>query len=96
MCVYHGIYFHSCGHIRFQVHLFCQSFLSQLHRINDETQRQRHDIPFVLPADCEPQARLVENNIDMAFSGEGTNVVRWVMNLSEVCPGCVLDGVGLV
>lgn len=88
MCIYHGTYHHECGHVSFQMHLFCEEFFTQLHRINDPVQRKTFDIPFDLPKECEPRARVAEGVVDTEVIGGGTNVVLWVTNLVEVCPGC--------
>lgn len=90
MCHYHGIYFQGCHHVRFQLHLFCYDFLHELNRINDANQRERFDIPFELPASCAPRVRVVDGRVDTGFRGVATNVVQWVTNLSDACPGCAV------
>lgn len=88
MCLYHGIYYQECHHVRFQVHRFCRNFLHELNRIDDPKQREVFDIPFDFPPSCEPRVRVMNGRVDIAFHGVETNVVRWVTNLSEACPDC--------
>lgn len=93
MCLYHGILFYECGHVRFRLHLFCQNFLHQLNRINDPDQRARRVLPFDPDAlKCEPRVRMLDSGVADTWivkpGEDGTNVVQWVTNLSELCPGC--------
>lgn len=88
MCIYHGIYYDECGHVIFQIHLFCEAFFAQLHRINHPAQRDISGLPFELPGYCEPRGRVVDGVVDTGFTGAETNVVQWVTSLGEGCPGC--------
>lgn len=91
MCLYHGIYYQECHHVRFQIHLFCQDFLHELDRINDSKQQEAYNIPFDFPPGCEPRVRAKDGRVDTAFRGVETNVVQWVANLSEVYPDCSVE-----
>lgn len=91
MCLYHGIYYQECHHVRFQLHIFCHDFLHELNRINDLEERAIYDLPFEVPPSCEPRARVTDGRVDTAFRGVETNVIQWVTNLSEICPDCPLE-----
>ncbi|KAJ5174912.1 uncharacterized protein N7482_000789 [Penicillium canariense] len=88
MCLYWGIYYCDCGHVRFQLHRFCRRLFAQLQRINDPEQRGKYLLPFDpnIPG-CEPIAVFRDDKPDETQPSKG-NVVHWRYNVSEPCPSC--------
>ena len=90
MCQYIGIFYEDCTHVRFKLHHFCLDLFHQLQRINNLEERETHALPFDPDTPgCEPYALFDENGLPETRDAPGTgNVLWWVINLSEMCPGC--------
>jgi len=92
MCLYVGIFYDDCRHVRFEVQLFCRALLSELTRINDPVERACFDMPFSpdIPG-CEPHAATASNAVVLAWNGCGgltrSNVIQWVICVED-CPTC--------
>jgi hypothetical protein len=91
MCHYVGIFYEECYHIRFTLDHFCKALYDQLQRINDPAQREQYALPFDpdIPG-CEPYALFNEDGRPVVTRDEpgSGNVLRWMFNLSELCPSC--------
>ncbi|KAJ5748547.1 uncharacterized protein N7511_010243 [Penicillium nucicola] len=95
MCLFVGTYHNTCKHTCFELYLFCDELLHQLNRINDKTERDKYLLPFDADCSgCSPYTNLIGEILPLGLDGrplqgqEQINVVKWVMDMMDYCPGC--------
>ncbi|KAJ5735449.1 uncharacterized protein N7483_000574 [Penicillium malachiteum] len=95
MCLYKGVWYYECQHVRFHLSTFCQDLLEQLCRMSDTITAETESPTTVEnPQSCLPRLLARDGILDMQDKGQengaATNISEWVIDLADLCPSCSL------